>query len=134
MTAEDIQLAPQPKEKPTTPKLKEVPAAPIPITEAELEELKKLGGVITQDGIKIYGATSAVPDLSDIPLRVCCHCERFDLSDKSDRTKYAELKNSASAVQSAIQVDWEEMAKDGTSLVVYLTYFEYLRAVERKHV
>lgn len=106
------------------------PAAPKPISEDALAELLKTQPITYFGTTKIIGNWSNIADPADVPLRVCCRCVRWDLTNEADRKAYAELVNLASEQGSSISIGWEERVIDGAAIIVYLTYLEYIRIVE----
>lgn len=133
MTAEEVKLpfAPKQPEKPQEQEPPKVQRPPEPITEAELAALRKKK-TTTINGMEVLGDYEKFPDLLDIPLRFCCHCVRWDLSKDADRAAYGDLIAKSMSTNSPVEVSWEERSKEASGLIVYLTYFEYIRVAEVK--
>lgn len=108
---------------------KSVPRAPEPISEQALEDFRR-GQVGKVNGMEVLGDYKKYPDLLDIPIRFCCHCKRWDLSKDKDRAEYGDLIARSQAPSPTIEVTWEERCKEPSGLIVYLTYFEFVRVAE----
>ena len=132
-TAEDIELPFAPK-KPEPPQESAPPKdvrPPEPISEVELEALRAKKST-TINGMQVLGDYEKFPDFTDIPIRYCCHCVRWDLTKAEDRAAYGDLIAKSLSTSSTVEVSWEERSKEDSGLVVYLTYFEYIRVAEVK--
>ena len=131
MTPEDIELPGAPKKKAAP--AQEAPAKivrpPEPITESELYALRELP-TTRVDGMEVLGEYNKFPDLRDIPVRFCCHCKRWDLSKEADRAEYGDLSARALSNGSPVEIAWEERCKEDSGLIIYLTFFEYVRVAE----
>ena len=98
----------------------------------ELDKLCEVKKVVTVNGLKIVGSSTDYPDVSDIPLKVCCRCNRWVLSKDSDRVAYGDLIARSITPGGGIEVTWEERVVEDCGLVVYLTYLEYVRVADEK--
>ena len=136
MTPDEILLGPprpEPEESGEPADLK-TPVAPKIIEAAVLDRLLKAEPVVNSGSMRIIGDISRIADVSDVPLRVCCRCVRWDLTNESERTAYAELLNRATEENSSIAISWEERVVHEAAIIVYLTYLEYVRIVEDLNV
>lgn len=134
MTPEEIILAPErekPKDTKTTPPTPETP--PKPISADELDELLKVKPITYSGNLRVIGDITHIADVNDVPLRVCCRCVRWDLTNANDRNAYASLVNRASEPESVVTIGWEERVVHEATMIVYLTYLEYVRIVEDQH-
>lgn len=126
MSDEDV----QPVEKPTpTSDLGRVKApAPIYIAESDLQSrIDKSAKVSLADGMTVIGDISSYADISDVPLRVACHCVKFDLSINDDRQRYADLFGKAGDACGHLDIVWEKQIVSEDKLIIYVTYTETLR-------
>jgi hypothetical protein len=134
MTAEDIEIpgAPKPAKPQTSDAPASVPRAPEPISEHALEELRKKP-TTKINGMEVLGDYQQFPDLTDIPIRFCCHCKRWELTKEAERIEYGDLIARSQAPNPHIEITWEERCKEADGLVIYLTFFEFVRVAEVKN-
>lgn len=134
MTAEDIEIpgAPKKPEQTAPDSPKSIPRPPEPISEQVLAELRKKP-TTKVNGMEVLGDYQQFPDLLDIPIRFCCYCKRWELAKDEDRAAYGDLVARSQAPSPYVEITWEERCKEASGLVIYLTYFEFVRVAEVKH-
>lgn len=114
-------------QSPSLDSLAKTPNPPLPITEAQLEGVKKKAKLTIMNGVRVFGDVHDIADVNDIQEYACGHCVRWDLSIDADRAAYAELHAKMSVGAPDIIVEWQERVQDQSKLIIYMTYIELLR-------
>lgn len=103
-----------------------IPITPIvPVAQNKLESLKKRSDYVDNLGdIPEVGRQGS--KVTDDVYTATGHCELFDLSEESDRRKYAELCARLEAGND-VRLSWEERIPNGKgALNIVVTYIEYM--------
>lgn len=81
-----------------------------------------------EDYVSVPGTTPEVGSRGSESCRkdiaVVGNCERFDLSQESDRQAYAELSAKLFAGSECVRL-WEERTQSNNALIVYVSYINY---------
>lgn len=85
-----------------------------------------------EEGIPVFARTpDSFIDSRQIPLSVIGHCEQYDLSDSEARADYADLCARLASAENLEKL-FEQHIIEGSKLLVYITYLEYIKIVEEK--
>ena len=95
----------------------------VPTTKKVTEKLASRADYVSEPGV-----TPEVGDKNSAGVRqdvaIVGECARFDLSDTSDRCKYAELSARLFSGADCVKL-WEERIHSNDSVVVFISYINY---------
>ena len=85
-----------------------------------------------RDGIPVFARTAdSFIDSAEVPVTVVGHCDRYDLSIDTDREAYADLCAQLASAENLEKL-FEQHITENSSLLVYITYLEYIKIVEER--